>query len=314
MHPIKYIFILLIFLLTGCLSHPKYYSRTQNLNIYKDSSISDARVLYKDKKYHSLNTIPIQRTYSDQEIIIEKEGYKDYHLKLTSQWTDEKWAHFDSIMGDGHDKSAGYLFFPSHTALCILEIGIGWLFLPWGVASDIYNIVIGAPSTLIINPWRKMSWDKNIILEPTEALKEKCHKSENFFISNMGCIDCNRADIKTVYASPEECSRCKYRSYYNLESRCSLSTKKIRAHEEEIKKECHKKSLLYTDKGCISCNEIGLETDRRGYLSVSTTECERCSDHHVGWNGHCERNENSENSSSRTLKAGETIKVRLNAF
>ena len=193
-----------------------------------------------------------------------------------------------------------------------MEVEFGWLFLPWGVISDIYNIVIGAPSTPIINPWRKMVWEKNIILQPTRELEEKCHKNKNSFISNNGCIDCNRADREIVYASPEECSRCPSRVYY--QSKCLLSTDKLKQYEKNVKEECHKKDLVYTDKGCISCNEAETEDNKGDYFTVTSTdkgcilcneievednkgeyftitsdECKRCSGYYMGSNGHCKK-------------------------
>ncbi|MBR6411720.1 MAG: hypothetical protein IKS41_00980 [Alphaproteobacteria bacterium] len=237
----RFICIISCLFLFGCVQQPKYYSSVQDIDLVKKYGITDAKVIYEGKEFESADIIPIERSYSDKELIIRKKGYQDYHLKLISDWTDEKWATENDVMINNYDVdvSAAYLFIPMGTITSIVTV-IGIIYLPWGIANDVYNIVIGAPSTLIVNPWRKFYMEEKILLVPSEELKKTCSK-KGYFISNAGCIKCetagrfvaeekerdrcpNRFNDSVysyscnyggmVYTSAEECNKCPSRKYY----------------------------------------------------------------------------------------------------
>ena len=202
----KLVCIIFCSLLFGCAQQPKYYSSIQDIDLKKEYGIKNVDIIYEDKEVKSTDLISIKRSYSDKEVVIKKEGFKDYHLKLKSEWTDEKWATLNDVMINNYDvdESAAYLFIPVGTITCIVTV-IGIIYLPWGIANDIYNIVIGAPSTLVINPWRKFEVEEKIILEPSDELRRTCDK-KGYFISNSGCTKCDIPD--KVVADDKETARC----------------------------------------------------------------------------------------------------------
>ena len=234
----KLVCIIFCFLLFGCAQQPKYYSSIQNIDLKKEYGITNVDLIYEDKEVKSSDLISIERSYSDKEVVIKKEGFKDYHLKLKSDWTDEKWATLkDTMIRDyDSDESAARLFIPLGTMESIIAIpafGMGLLYLPWGIANDVYNIVIGAPSTLIINPWRKFEVEEKIILEPSDELRRTCNK-KGYFISNSGCTKCDIPD--KVVADDKETARCLSRFSDGVFSYSCTKQGMVKTSKEECNK------------------------------------------------------------------------------
>ena len=176
----KIIFLSLCFL-CACTHLPEYYSHTQEITLRLPEN---ARAEYKGDvlETDTNNTIHLNvyRSWFDKEIIIKKEGYKDYHLKLDNVWTDEKWASKSEIQADTEKITAFDLLIPKNTLTAVY-------FLPLTIISpftdldpleavefegklllSIPYIIISIPALPLINPWTKYEYDSNIVMEPLE--------------------------------------------------------------------------------------------------------------------------------------------------
>lgn len=246
--------ILLSLFLFGCTANPEYYSHSQKITL--EGITPHTTVLYqntdlqseaqKEKKLFSSSEVNldqenyvISRSWDDQELIIKKVGFEDYHLKLDSVMTSEAWASAEYLDGERHYFPLLGLLFPIKTAKAVVSVpyyllksvlslitispigftenivqtGKSVVEIPVALAYDIYDIV-GVPGTVIINPWTEFQYDQVVILKPTEALKNECASHRNTFISNNGCVECS--DVRVVlYASQEECSKCPNRIWDN---------------------------------------------------------------------------------------------------
>ena len=250
-----YPFILLLFL-TGCATQPEYYSHSQTITLegisrktdvfYQNEKIMPKAEDEKNSSEQILNQkgYVISRSWNDQELIIQKEGFKDYHLSLNSVFTSEPWATAEYI--DGNRESfpllamlvpvktakqvfdmvtslAGFVFSvvtlsPIDAADNIVDTGVALVGLPKAIVLDVYDI-ISVPGTTIINPWREFQYNPVVILEPTEEFKKKCATQPNSFVSNEGCHLCS--DSATVlYSIQEECLKCSNRRW--TEGKCEL--------------------------------------------------------------------------------------------
>ena len=249
----KKILFLPLFLL-GCTARPEYYSHSQNIVLegitphttlyYQNNLIpseSEKGTLIPKEESINLdqNEYKISRSWDDQELIIKKVGFKDYHLKLDSSMTDEPWATAEYATGGRHYFPSLGLLFPMNTvkevvsvpvyllmsilsaitispvslSMYLTKTGISLVNIPGAVVSDVYDI-ISVPGTAIVNPWTKFQYNPVVILEPTEALKRECSSQQNTFISNNGCVKCfdNRV---ILYSSEEECNKCSNRRWNN---------------------------------------------------------------------------------------------------
>ena len=243
-------FIMMLFLM-GCAARPEYYSHSQHISLeglpgytnifYKDNELA-ADPIKSDNP--NLKSYTLSRSWNDQEFIIQKEGFKDYHLQLDSSLTSEPWATAEYL-----DDTRRYfplpgllvpiqtiqevVSVPAYLGLSVLSLitfspidfveyitktGISLINIPKAVVSDVYNI-ISVPGTTIINPWTEFQYQSVIILEPTQELKEKCAQLDNTFISNNGCSMCTDSTI-VLYASQEECDKCSNRYWEG--GKCSL--------------------------------------------------------------------------------------------
>ena len=294
-------------LCVGCLLRPQYYESTDTIRLAVgdvlvsrgisrtenwDMSLSrqnnwiipidpmQTTVVVDGEQYSAIKPIPLKRSYSDKTVIIKKAGFKDYELNLTSQWTDEKWA---TAYGSGDqtqdvDTSSWGLFVPTHTlesVLLVPVLGIGILYLPGALLVDIYDLLIGGPSTVIMNPWRSYNiQEEQIILEPTNEYKTLCHKNKNSLITNRGCVDCDSAE--RMIASPEECARCSNRIMDERDKTCVLKTKKeIKKHDISM---CHNQRGFMTEFGCIPCNT---PASYQISVALSEDECRKCGNRFV---------------------------------
>lgn len=249
----KKILFLPLFLL-GCSARPEYYSHSQNItlegitphtSLYYQGEIipseSDKGNLLNKEKNVNLdqNEYKISRSWKDQELIIKKVGFKDYHLKLDSVMTDEPWATAEYAAGGRHYfPSLGLLvpvetikevvsvpaylfmsilsavtFSPVSLSMYLTKTGISLINIPGALISDVYDI-ISVPGTAIVNPWTKFQYNSVIILEPTEVLKKECYSQQNTFISNNGCVKCSDNRV-ILYASEKECAKCYNRQWDN---------------------------------------------------------------------------------------------------
>ena len=180
----KKIALLLFFSLCGCMHSPVYYSHTQEilLTIPEDAHAEyEGNILEKDGD--NLVRLNVYRSWFDKEIIIKKEGYKDYHLKLDNVWTDEKWASKSYVQTDSEKTSAFDLLIPRNTvtAICFLPLIIISPFTDMDsfetakfegqlLLSIPYNI-ISIPGLPLVNPWTKYEYNPNIVMEPLDEKK-----------------------------------------------------------------------------------------------------------------------------------------------
>ena len=226
----RIIVILGLFLLVGCVNSPKYIDSTQKVSLCDIAPIGGIKAIYNGKEYHSCDIIPIEREFRDQQIIIQKQGFKDYSYKLVSEWTDEDWAT---------EGSAATLLLPLNTIEYLGQFitGIGMTFTGeyQGLAmimsgaivtipefvGDVYNIVIGLPSTAIINPWRKYKYQKEkVVLIAQEDQIKLCHAQKNTFMTNIGCLECDY--FVDMLSTKEECEYCKNRVWFSDSNLCVL--------------------------------------------------------------------------------------------
>ena len=248
-----YFFVLLLFL-TGCVAQPEYYSHSQAISL--EGLSTNTEVLYQnerlisekgkldidpvdqpDEKNVEFTSYTIDRSWNNQELIIKKEGFKDYHLKLESALTSEPWATAESPTGGKHKFPLIGMLFPGKTltqvastvtslagfvfsvikistidaAENIVDTGVALIGLPKALALDIYDI-ISIPGTTIVNPWVKYQYNSVVVLEPTEQLKKSCALQAGSFISNDGCLQCTNSSL-ILYASQEECAKCANRQW-----------------------------------------------------------------------------------------------------
>ena len=199
-----------IALIGGCIA-PAYYSREQDiaLSIPEGATAElDGKLL--EKRGNTVHTT-INRSWNDKEIIVRKEGYRDEKVELKSVKTKDKWANVF-----GRKKSGLMLFVPIHTAFSAaaaaispgVAIGLavdgidskntgeaiiapivgaelfasGLIILPFGMAMDLYNIVVGVPSTAIKNPWREYEYEDILKdMEPLEKIKVPTSLDEETF-------------------------------------------------------------------------------------------------------------------------------------
>ncbi len=245
---IKKTYLWILLLLAGCSAGPEYYSHSQSISLEGLSGYTD--VFYEDhvlfaetksqdseKENISEQEYIISRSWNDQEFIIKKNGFKDYHLKLDSSFTSEPWAIAKYFSDEEHYFPLLGLLIPVDTIKEIVSIptylllsgfslitlspidfteymskmGISLINLPKALVGDIYDI-ISVPGTIIINPWQEFKYDSVVILEPTEQLKQMCSTKKNHFISNHGCSNCFDSNI-VLYASQTECNRCSNRQW-----------------------------------------------------------------------------------------------------
>lgn len=219
----KSIYSLLLFLpLMGCWTEAQYYQHEQNIDL------SDLREKIPNADFHSdfeitNNNISLNRfSWFDKEVVIKKEGFEDYHLKLDNVWTDETWAKDYSVGGkQGTSEPVIGLLNPIY----ILDIPIGIVMLPtYDNIKDWYEFTFAFPrnvvhffGTITLNPWTKYEVEtKDLILTPTEELKKSCHSKQMHFISNHGCLSCN-SGVKKPISSEEECLRCSNRKWENTQ-------------------------------------------------------------------------------------------------
>lgn len=172
--------IFAVVLAGGCIT-PAYYSHQQDISLtIPEGATAEIDGKPLEKNGNTVHTT-VNRSWQDKEIIVKKEGYKDEKVILDSVATNEKWAN------DGHDSGATLLI-PVHTMvsagaavgavvaspvttvagvatkqpeviLAAPAVGVaGLLSLPFSLGVDLCNIFIGAPSTVIINPWRKYQY------------------------------------------------------------------------------------------------------------------------------------------------------------
>ena len=167
----KKIVVLLSFLLSGCL-FPAYYGHDQEITFQVPPG---AQVEYVGAIIDTPNNyahFKVYRSWEDKEVVIKKKGYKDYHLKLSSSWSDEKWAKWEPLLAGAQDKSGAWLMTPYNTFYILahtFEEPPVLLCLPVTLVLDVYNIVIGGPSTALLNPWKQYYYETNIKMEPLKS-------------------------------------------------------------------------------------------------------------------------------------------------
>lgn len=121
--------------------------------------------------YTTLPKIKVNRLPKDRKLKLTRDGYEDLHFTLKNQLTDEKWAKGHGEFWATGEAPATVLLVPSNTLSTVyaLWIGLRETFedplsgikittlslagLPVAMAVDIYNLSIGLPSTVILNPW-----------------------------------------------------------------------------------------------------------------------------------------------------------------
>ena len=180
-------FLFAIALIGGCIT-PAYYSHKQEISLtIPEGATAEMDGKPLEQRGNTVQTT-VNRSWRNKEITVKKEGYKDEKVKLKSVATKDQWA--DTF---GDKESGANLLIPIHTAIpaaavvgspIIAVAGVanhdsdmiatapaigaaGLLALPFGIAMDLFNIFIGAPSTAIINPWREYEYNENVTkMEP----------------------------------------------------------------------------------------------------------------------------------------------------
>lgn len=285
-------------MLCGCLQYPIYRSHTQEIYL---PYIPGAKVYYDGEE--QTDKVELFRSWFDKELVIKKEGFKDYHLKLESEWTDDAWAERQTCVGMcGGGPGVKEISFPELIIPYNTVVSLPFfIYLPWEIASDIWGI-ISIPVLPLWNPWREYKGDSIFednrdylalvtpALEPTDELKESCNK-KGYFISNFGCTKCNYGN--KVVASKEESDKCSNRFYDSkkkLSYSCFDTGERIDADScgmcenrkmfgEVCVLNCPADKPLQDENGsCYSCDE--------GYR-VKTKECSKCSNRYVDKNGYC---------------------------
>lgn len=247
-----------LFFLMGCTAKPEYYSHSQTIsleglvgytNVFYEGDKLDKKISDIDSKSEEQNfnrqDYKLSRSWNDKELIIKKEGFKEYHLKLDSVLTSEPWASAEYAIDENkHYFPLLGLLVPVKTIKEVISVpvylllsgvslitfspislteystktGIALISIPKAVALDIYDI-ISVPGTIIINPWTEFNYTPVVILEPTEQLVKYCTTQNDSFISNNGCTSCHDSNI-VLYSSQRECSKCFNRQWEN--GRCQL--------------------------------------------------------------------------------------------
>ena len=171
----KKIILLTSLFLSGCL-YPAYYSHEQQINL----KIPDgAQVEYDGQIIETNNNhahFSVFRSWFDKEVTIKKEGYQDYRLQLTSEWSDEKWADWQPLLAGSHQESGAFLTFPYNSFFILahtFENPPVILCLPVSLVLDVYNIVIGGPSVVLLNPWKKYEYNSDIQMQPLPVNSKK---------------------------------------------------------------------------------------------------------------------------------------------
>ena len=255
----KKCYFLLLFLLGGCAASPEYYSHSQTLTLegisnhmdvfYQGEKIDpeiketeDVTEQLKEKNFPQKDYV-ISRSWHDKELIIHKEGFEDYHLKLDSVFTSEPWAtievaeekHYFPLLGmifPGKTvgnilTTAGDLLLsvfsivtlsPIDAATYLVETGESLVELPKSIALDVYDI-LSIPGAPLINPWTQFQYNTVIVLQPTQAFKDKCDMRPHSFVSNDGCQLCSDSAY-VLYATQDECAKCPNRQWQD--GRCTL--------------------------------------------------------------------------------------------
>jgi len=136
---------------------------------------------YKTSENESFYNISfkIKREYKNKTIKVTRTGKPDKTINLYYQITDEKWASGKAEISRKADTTAAILLLPTNTyetlSICGQAFGnvfkgdphtggivISCLaFIPMAIGVDIYNVVIGLPSTVIINPWTNYQIQQN---------------------------------------------------------------------------------------------------------------------------------------------------------
>lgn len=164
----KKIILLFSFLLSGCL-FPSYYTHEQKISFQIPTG---SQVEYDGEIINTTNNhvnFSVFRSWFDKEIIIKKQGYKDYHLQLNSEWSSEKWAEWHPLLAASRQESGGLLMLPYNTGFILghmFEEPPVILCLPVTILLDVYNMLIGGPSTAILNPWKEYKYETQIQMEP----------------------------------------------------------------------------------------------------------------------------------------------------
>ena len=121
----------------------------------------------------------VKRERQNKTIKITKHGKPDTIFNLYPQITNEKWASGKSEISSKESTTAAILLLPTNTyetvSICGQAVWGGLkgephtggvavsclAFIPMAIGVDIYNVVIGLPSTAIINPWTNYKIKKN---------------------------------------------------------------------------------------------------------------------------------------------------------
>lgn len=234
-------FVLVLIISAACVS-PRYYSYSQKMEVEKPmidgERHADGHYGYPSIKINvpqaeggklkisgkeiDVSSKFVDRRFYNRSVVFEAEGFEPYKTELKSHVTAEEW---------GKPYSGWMLLVPFHTAIAISApipvlaqemnpilavpagLGVSIIALVPALAIDAYNIVIQAPSVLLVNPWFEYD-DLNmsdIALVPTEKLRQGCNKKGSF-ISNMGCVECG--DKRSLIATEDECLKCSSRIYY----------------------------------------------------------------------------------------------------
>ena len=286
----KRFLLLICCFLTGCVASPNFVSHTQEIDLKEfHTQNPDVKVYYDGKE--QTDKIKLFRSWKDKELIIKKQGFKDYHIKLDSVFTSDLWGKD----GDGKSLSSLWMLLPLNTLGICAAGGPGGdsaivgdaeaaIFLLGICAaltspSDVVNYV-SLPFLPLWNPWKEYTAQelqkieehganaklkKAIVLEPSDELKQKCNKS-GYFISNLGCTACAYKDV--VVASLAESDKCvdsygygRFIDQYGLSHSC-YDSKDVIVHLNDDECSKCKNRVLFDERRCVLITpELKKQTD-----------------------------------------------------
>ena len=210
-------------LLSGCMSSPEYYNNEQTIFLRRPENSTLVLEGYES----NIKEIKVKSSPFSLKGIISKEGFEDKTIEIKSHFTDDQWATISHMNGDDKKTSALSLLIPMNTfgytsagfiagsyglmggPVGIITIPVGTVLgFIYGLGKDVYNIIIGIPSVIILNPWYEYGNGdfSSEILTPTQEFKIMCYNKKDTFIGNNECLSCDTEE--RVISLPEECNRC----------------------------------------------------------------------------------------------------------
>ena len=186
----KIIIVLFSIILSSCIQYPIYHSHTQVIDVSQiRQQYPQAEIIYDGNVQHG-DKIELFRSWFDKELVVKQKGFKDKHINIESNWTDDAWAEGSCIgMGCSTNKKSTLSLLNPNQALWIpvglvgiISTPIGMITSPFSEVKENFKLSLKAiflyPYNLIsvlglplINPWKEYDTktiSEKISLEPEE--------------------------------------------------------------------------------------------------------------------------------------------------